>query len=321
MNNFLMRKGQAAALVLIASALSALTAFAQIQPGNTAPPFELPLLDSGDYVSSSDLFSAHANTFLIFWDSGCPHCVRSLLDCEMFYFARADQDIAIYGIHADEGVMADVYQLIESSGITFPQLWDIGGGTVRSYGAALAEFTVFLVDRQGTITAAEFDPEGDMRPILEAMLAGRTSSPEAAAASPAGTAIGQASLPTMAGLIFKGDLRTRFLAVESRGLGAQGPYGEDIVPGNDFLFRFELEMSHRINRHLTVGGLLRISNEPEEVLEAGPKYLGSEWGSAYAEMNYKLLRLRAGYFRISMTPLTLMRWDWNDNPRIGGLSL
>jgi hypothetical protein len=80
----------------------------------------------------------------------------------------------------------------------------------------------------------------------------------------------------------------------------------------------ELEMSRRINRHLRIGGLLRISNEGEEVLEAGPQYFGSEWGSAFAEMTADQLQLRIGYFEMHMTPLTLMRWDWNDNPRIGG---
>jgi hypothetical protein len=316
MKLLLSRKGPATALAFIVLAASALTTFAQIPTGSTAPPFELPSISSGEYFGSSELFSAHAHTFLIFWDSGCSHCVQSLMDCELFFLDRAGQDLAVYGIHADVGDMAGVYQLVQSNGITFPQLWDVGGGTARSYGAALAEFTIILVDRRGTITATELDPHGDMRSILEAMLSRRATSLEAAAA-PADVTANQTST-SLAGLTIKGDLRTRFLAVESRGLGAQGPYGENITPGNDIQYRFELEISRRINRYLTVGGLLRISNEPGDVLEAGPKYLGSEWGSAYAEMSYKLFRLRAGYYKIAMTSLTLMRWDWNDNPRIGG---
>jgi hypothetical protein len=327
-----LRNGPAAALAFIILAVSALSAFAQIPPGSTAPPFELPLFSSGEYVNSTGLFSAHAHTFIIFWDSGCPHCVQSLLGCEMFSLDRAGQDLAVYGIHADQGDLAGVYQLIEANGITFPQLWDIEGGTARHYGATLAEFTVFLVDRRGIITAAELDPQGDMRSTLEEMLSRRAIAPDPGDApdpavapaagdtgdtSPGDVTAGQAS-PTLAGLTIKGDFRTRFLAVESRGVDAQGPYGEEITPGNDIQYRFELEISRRIHRYLTVGGLLRISNEPEDVLEAGPKYLGSEWGSAYAEMNYKLFRLRAGFYQIAMTPLTLMRWDWNDNPRIGG---
>ena len=45
---------------------------------------------------------------------------------------------------------------------------------------------------------------------------------------------------------------------------------------------------------------------------------GSEWGSAFAEVEAAGFLVRLGYFDISMTPITLMRWDWDDNPRIGG---
>ena len=104
------RKGPATALAFIVLAASALTAFAQIPTGDSAPPFELPSLSSGDYINSNELFSAHAPTFLIFWDSGCSHCVQSLMDCELFFLDQAGQDLAVYGIHADEGDMAGVYQ-------------------------------------------------------------------------------------------------------------------------------------------------------------------------------------------------------------------
>ena len=54
------------------------------------------------------------------------------------------------------------------------------------------------------------------------------------------------------------------------------------------------------------------------MLDSGPDYFGSEWGSAYASIGYEAFRLRVGYYTTHMTPMTLMRWDWKDNPRIGG---
>jgi hypothetical protein len=67
-----------------------------------------------------------------------------------------------------------------------------------------------------------------------------------------------------------------------------------------------------------VGGFVRIGNEDEKVLKIGPEYLGSRWGSAFAEASAGRFFARLGYYEISSTPLTLMRWDWDDNPRIGG---
>jgi len=70
----------------------------------------------------------------------------------------------------------------------------------------------------------------------------------------------------------------RYLRAATRGEIAEGPYGEEVQPGNDLLYRFLLEASMRVTGNLRAGGLLRVSNEPEEVLDFGPEYLGSPWG-------------------------------------------
>jgi hypothetical protein len=286
----------------------------------TAPAFDLPLINGYGYQSSGDLFRAHKYTFLVFWDSSCPHCVESLLQCEAFYERQTSDDVAIVGIHADQGDQFEVQQLLDANGIVFPQLWDLGGETGQNYGISYATFTLFLVDGGGRIIAHRPDPKGDMEVILEEMMASETGgAPEPErpqAVSDGGEKPAPAAPP--ARFVFRGNLRTRFLAIDARGAGAAGPYGEAVQPGNSLLYRFEFETSRKITRHLRAGGLLRISNEGEKVLASGPKYLGSEWGSAFAEMNLDGSLLRIGYYDISMTPLTLMRWDWEDNPRIGG---
>jgi hypothetical protein len=119
-------------------------------------------------------------------------------------------------------------------------------------------------------------------------------------------------------LIARGDARVKFLSVDAEGGNATGPYGESLEPGNSILQRFELEASMRIGRHLRAGGLLRASNEGIAVLRSGPEYYDSEWGSMFASIEAGSFAARLGYFTMHMTPLTMMRWDWNDNPRTGG---
>jgi hypothetical protein len=290
---------------------------AQVSSGRPAPSFELPRLSGSGYLASDELFSTHQQTLLIFWDSDCPHCVESLLECDIFYAERGSDDIAMVGIHADQGNISDVFQLIEANGISFPQLWDLGGETGQNYDITLASFTLFLVDRNGSIIAQRSDPEGNMRAVLDGILAELESKTRRSA--PSGISARRETPPPMHhGFVFHGQQRIRFLGIDARGSGAAGPYGEEVQPGNNLLYRFEFEMSKRINRHLRVGGLLRISNEGEDVLESGPQYFASEWGSAFAEVTADRFQFRIGYYDMYMTPLTLMRWDWNDNPRIGG---
>ncbi len=283
----------------------------------TAPPFELPLINAYGYLEATALFSAHEYTFLVFWDSDCPHCVESLRRCEEFYEGLSGDEIAVVGVHAESGDQLEVEQLLESNGIFFPQLWDVGGEAGQNYGVAIATFTLFLVDGEGTIVAYKPDPQGDMKEVLEGMLPDKTA-PAPGRAQTETAAPEETPFFSPSAFVFHGRQRVRFLAIDSRGSAAAGPYGEAVAPGNDLLYRFELEMSRRITRNLRVGGMLRISNEGEDVLKSGPKYLGSEWGSAFAEMSSGRFLLRIGYFDITMTPLTLMRWDWADNPRIGG---
>jgi hypothetical protein len=112
--------------------------------------------------------------------------------------------------------------------------------------------------------------------------------------------------------------RLRIMVVDSRSSQSVGLYGEAVNPGRTVLHRIEADASASLTDHLRVGGLLRISNEDERVLQTGPAYYGTQWGSAFAEVSARRFNFRLGYYSIYMTPLTLQRWDWEDNPRIGG---
>ena len=296
-----------AAVVVIASIGRAFA----VEPGDTAPGFELPAMEGG-YTEASSLFESHDLTYLVFWESQCRHCVESLERAGRFYGEYGGADITVVGVNTDSGGMFHVRSVIESAGVTFSQLLDPSGGTADRYDVPFGSLALYLVDSRGVVVAGLIDPEEDMYALMVEMLEAPRPEPSVQLREPAAAGGGGA------GIAFRGDARIRFLGIDTRGSDPVGPYGEEVTSGNHLQYRFSLEMTKRLGRHLTLGALLRISNEGEEVLDSGPDYFGSEWGSAYAAIEYGSLRVRIGYYTIHMTPLTLMRWDWRDNPRIGG---
>ncbi|MCK4413862.1 MAG: redoxin domain-containing protein [Candidatus Eisenbacteria sp.] len=121
--------------------------------------------------------------------------------------------------------------------------------------------------------------------------------------------------------------RVRWMHIKGSGEDPTGSYGERIDPGASLRHRLELQMIYAVSAKLRVGGLLWLSNEGEAVLRSGPDYLTSAWGSAFIRYDTSArlgclgrLRaaLRAGYYDLHFTPLTLMRWDKDDSPISGG---
>ena len=116
-----------------------------------------------------------------------------------------------------------------------------------------------------------------------------------------------------------GDVRLRLRHIDSPDTGAlAGTYGEALTEGLSLRHRFVLEAAYALTKTVTAGGMLRASNEGEAVLEAGPEYLSSEFGSAFIAYETPTLRSRLGYYTIAYSPLTLMRWDTTDDPEGGG---
>jgi hypothetical protein len=116
-----------------------------------------------------------------------------------------------------------------------------------------------------------------------------------------------------------GDIRWRLRHVDSAERGTiTGTYGEFLSRGFSEKHRFVLEIAHPVAKNIRVGGMVRVSNEDEEVLQSGPDYLSSEVGSAFMEYKSPTLMSRVGYYHVSYTPLSLMRWDIEDDPEGGG---
>lgn len=283
--------------------------------GTPAPPFELPALGGGRLVASEDLFERNAKTFVVFWDGECPACVESLRECQAFHERVEGGDVAVVGVNGDRGDDLSVRMIVVSSGVTFPQLRDRDGAAAAAWGVPPSTFALFLVDRDGTITARRLDPDEPIPGLMERMLLGEAGTEPAAGEAAAGLSSG---IPLPAGLVIRGDARVKFLSIDVEGDGAVGPYGERLDPGNVLLQRIEFEASMPIGQRLRVGGMLRAENEGIEALRSGPQYLDSERGSMFASIDAGRFTARLGYFTMHMTPLTMTRWDWNDNPRTGG---
>jgi len=267
-------------------------------------------------------------------------CEEHLRGCERFYRLYGGGGVALLGIIVGDEDPSQVKRVINEAGVTFPQVLDSELMVSREYGVSPGEFSVVLVSRGGVITGMSVDPGGDIAVVLEEMLTaglGPAEEKVLAGTEPwertrvkvdtiSGRGAGSfeksgstgTTLGSVGGFIIGGISRLRFLSVSSNVPNPVGAYGERVTPGNMMSYRMELELKKKLTHSLIVGGLVRLSNEGREVLEAGPEYLGSEWGSAFAEFEAKRFSLRLGYYDIHSTPLTLMRWDWSDNPRIGG---
>ena len=116
-----------------------------------------------------------------------------------------------------------------------------------------------------------------------------------------------------------GDIRWRLRHVDSGKAGLlEGTYGELLNRGISEKHRLVLEVAYPVASVIRVGGMIRVSNEDEEVLRSGPEYLSSDFGSAFVEYKTPTLMSRVGYFSVGYTPLTLMRWDLEDDPEGGG---
>ena len=285
-----------------------------------APSFDLPLLGGGAYHRLDELLEGRDALFLVFWESGCPRCVEGLRASQRFAEDYAGSGVAVVGVNGDRSEPGRALDRVEAEEIGFLQLLDRDGAAAAAYGVPLEAFAVVLVDAGGSILSMRVDPAGDVAELMERMLAGGGAPEpiEAEGKSIHSTPDLPGLLETTAGIALHGDARMRFFSIDSRGSRAVGPYGEAVTPGNDLLMRFELEAIKPIGRHLTVGGLVRAGNESIEVLRSGPQYLDNERGSAFADIHAAGASLRVGYYTMHMTPLTMMRWDWDDNPRTGG---
>lgn len=130
---------------------------------------------------------------------------------------------------------------------------------------------------------------------------------------------GKASASAIEEIEFSSDIRLRWRWVDS---GTPGPlrstYGELIQRGISLQHRFVFDLAYPVTQEVRIGGRVRVSNEPEDVLTTGPDYYSSEFGTAFIAYETPSFRSRFGFYETNYTPLTLMRWDLKDDAEGGG---
>ena len=116
--------------------------------------------------------------------------------------------------------------------------------------------------------------------------------------------------------IFSGEGKLRFRYVEADEDGLTGVYGEELKKGLSMRQRFDFSGDFFIAEYLTVGGTVRISNEDSKDILGVPDFVSTTpvAGWWYANLYNKPFDITVGSYETNFTPLTLMRWDQEDNP-------
>ena len=299
-----------------------------------APGFLLPTVAGAIEVASDTLFEAYGATLVAFWTTHCAECTKRMETCQELYEWGEPQGINIVGINFDDHRTAKMRGIVERAAPDIVNLYDPGGRVSAIYGAGAHSFGAYIVDTWGTVRAVYYEimPDGlaalrpDLLTILnEAFADDGYDEPQASDPTPIATKLLADHKPSKITLAGRG--RTRWMSIGTTGEGAKGSDGKALQPGTFLHHRIELELGYDITTNLMAGGLLRISNEGPMVLRTGPDYLSSETGAFFvrhdAEGSLPLLgrvssRLIGGYYRVELTPFTLMRWDLEDTPISGG---
>ncbi len=300
--------------------------------GHPAPAFVLPTLGQDAYVHSDTLFDVYGATILTFWTTHCAECTHRLERFQELYDWGEPKGLNVVVINFDDHPTARTRMLADATSPRLLHMYDPGGQVSGVYGAGSHSFTAFVVDEMGVIRAEypEIMPDAiaGLRPEIDHMLNAALDGgmkPPAATGRPG--LLEELALIKHQKLELHGRGRLRWMQIDTTGVGAVGSHGEPLAPGASLRHRMDLELSYQITPSLKAGGLIRLSNEGDAVLRSGPDYFSHAGGTAFihhsARGRLPLLggfRSQAigGYYQISLTPLTLMRWDQNDTPISGG---
>jgi hypothetical protein len=129
----------------------------RIQKGMIAPVFVLSDISSDEDINSLKTIQSHHATVMAVWNSTCPSRAEALSDIRRVHGEYGPKSIAFLGINSDLENIRGVRMLIEEEGLEFPNLWDKGRRVTRDFKALDCCFSVFVVDRTGTVILAQYD--------------------------------------------------------------------------------------------------------------------------------------------------------------------
>jgi len=122
---------------------------AGIEPGETAPDFELETLD-GDKIQLCELRGQ--KVILNFWATWCGPCREEMPEMQEFYDNNKDEvEILAVNLLDTETNDSDPEEYIEEFQYTFPVLLDGNGDVSKAYKGAVAVPTTYFIGTDGTI--------------------------------------------------------------------------------------------------------------------------------------------------------------------------
>jgi hypothetical protein len=111
----------------------------------------------------------------------------------------------------------------------------------------------------------------------------------------------------------KGRMRLRYVGADT--WPVTGSYGETLSLGYDYRARIELGLRYKFSDAFRAGAAVRLSNEESQGMLPPPDLVSSTPVAGWWWASYRkgVADAVAGTFDFSLTPLTFMRWDLNDN--------
>jgi cytochrome c biogenesis protein CcmG/thiol:disulfide interchange protein DsbE len=134
-------------LALFANGLMSSREGGRLQQGESAPDFELTLLD-GSSLRLSDLRGQ--TVVLNFWASWCAPCRREASDLQSVWEAYQDQDVVFVGVTYHDAKDASL-AFVQEYGITYANGVDEMGRISDAYGVTAVPET-YLIDREGQLS-------------------------------------------------------------------------------------------------------------------------------------------------------------------------
>jgi len=138
----------------------------RIKAGDTAPEFALSDMFSSEDIRSPKIVHNHSATVIIIWSMACPSCREALADIQKVYEDYSRMGVAFLGINFDTENLQGVRAFLKGEGIEFTALWDGGRRVTKTYKALGYTFSIFIVDRTGTVVLAQYDHPPDLAAIL-----------------------------------------------------------------------------------------------------------------------------------------------------------
>ncbi len=123
-----------------------------VSPGEEAPGFELPVMDSGDVVSLED----HRGQVVLldFWATWCPPCREQMPALEAVQYSdREEPPVEVISINTDipsEDRQAAIDRFMEDNGLSHPTAID--DGPVQAVYRATTIPTLLVIDPDGVVT-------------------------------------------------------------------------------------------------------------------------------------------------------------------------